>query len=144
MSARSAYVPLQFGGGEAFKLDWSEERLVIGGIWRKVMVAHMKLCASRAFWLVAYPGQGHEMLFDAHLSCLTGLGGVPRRGIYDNMKTAVDKTPLPGRACWPGTGWWCTCTRSGWPWWPMARWWPSMAGCWTATGWSTTGGITCR
>jgi hypothetical protein len=25
----------------------------------------MKLCASRAFWLVAYPGQGHEMLFTA-------------------------------------------------------------------------------
>lgn len=26
----------------------------------------MKLCASRAFWLVAYPSKGHEMLFDAH------------------------------------------------------------------------------
>jgi transposase len=98
VTARSAYVPLQFGWGEAFQFDWSEEGLVIGGIWRKVMVAHMKLCASRAFWLVAYPGQGHEMLFDAHLRCLTGLGGVPRRGIYDNMKTAVDKTPRPDRA----------------------------------------------
>ncbi|RMV44494.1 hypothetical protein ALP10_200114 [Pseudomonas syringae pv. helianthi] len=27
----------------------------------------MKLCASRAFWLVAYPSQGHEMLFDARI-----------------------------------------------------------------------------
>jgi transposase len=98
VTARSAYVPLQFGWGEAFQFDWSEEGLVIGGIWRKVQLAHMKLCASRAFWLVAYPGQGHEMLFDAHLRCLTGLGGVPRRGIYDNMKTAVDKTPRPDRA----------------------------------------------
>ena len=51
----------------------------------------MKLCASRAFWLVAYPSQGHEMLFDAHTRCFAALGGVPRRGIYDNMKTAVDK-----------------------------------------------------
>jgi hypothetical protein len=51
----------------------------------------MKLCASRAFWLCAYPGQSHEMLFDAHTRALTGLGGVARRGIYDNMKTAVDK-----------------------------------------------------
>src|SRR5690606_35975818 len=98
VTARSAYVPLQFGWGEAFQFDWSEEGLVIGGIWRKVMLAHMKLCASRAYWLVAYPSQGHEMLFDAHLRCLTGLGGVPRRGIYDNMKTAVDKTPRPDRA----------------------------------------------
>ena len=91
VTARSAYVPLQFGWGEAFQFDWSEEGLVIGGIWRKLQLAHMKLCASRAFWMVAYPSQGHEMLFDAHLRCLTGLGGVPRRGIYDNMKTAVDK-----------------------------------------------------
>ena len=97
VTARSAYVPLQFGWGEAFQFDWSEEGLVIGGIWRKVQLAHMKLCASRAFWMVAYPSQGHEMLFDAHLRCLTGLGGVPRRGIYDNMKTAVDKTPRPDR-----------------------------------------------
>ena len=54
-------------------------------------VAHLKLCASRAFWLVAYPSQGHEMLFDAHTRSFAALGGVARRGIYDNMKTAVDK-----------------------------------------------------
>ena len=93
-----AYVPLSFELGEAFQFDWSEEPLVIGGVYQRLQVAHMKLCASRAFWLVAYPSQGHEMLFDAHLRCLTGLGGVPRRGIYDNMKTAVDKTPRPDRA----------------------------------------------
>lgn len=94
VTARSAYVPLTFAWGEAFQFDWSEEGIVIGGIWRnKVQLAHMKLCASRAFWLVAYPSQGHEMLFDAHTRCLTGLGGVPRRGIYDNMKTAVDRVP---------------------------------------------------
>jgi transposase len=90
VSARSAYVPLCFAWGEAFQFDWSEESLVIGGIWRKLQLAHMKLCASRAFWLVAYPNQGHEMLFDAHTRCLIGLGGVAKRGIYDNMQTAVD------------------------------------------------------
>jgi len=98
VTARSAYVPLRFEWGEAFQFDWSEESLVIGGIWRKIQLAHMKLCASRAFWMVAYPGQGHEMLFDAHTRCLTGLGGVTRRGIYDNMKTAVDRVPGRGKA----------------------------------------------
>ncbi len=93
VTARSAYVPLTFTWGEAFQFDWSEEHGVIGGIWRKIQLAHMKLCASRAFWLVAYPSQGHEMLFDAHTRSLTGLGGVARRGIYDNMKTAVDRVP---------------------------------------------------
>jgi transposase len=86
-----AFVPLKFGPGEAFQFDWSEEKLLIGGLWRKILVAHLKLCASRAFVLVAYPSQGHEMLFDAHTRSFQALGGIPRRGIYDNMKTAVDK-----------------------------------------------------
>lgn len=87
----TVFVPLSFQLGEAFQFDWSEEGLLVGGIYYRVQVAHMKLCASRAFWLVAYPGQGHEMLFDAHTRSFAALGGVARRGIYDNMKTAVDK-----------------------------------------------------
>jgi len=86
-----AFVPLRFELGEAFQFDWSEEGLVVGGIYHRMQVSHMKLCASRAFWLVAYPSQGHEMLFDAHTRSFAALGGVARRGIYDNMKTAVDK-----------------------------------------------------
>ena len=89
--APHAFVPLAFELGEAFQFDWSEEGLVIGGIYRRIQVSHLKLCASRAFWLVAYPSQGHEMLFDAHTRSFAALGGIPRRGIYDNMKTAVDK-----------------------------------------------------
>ena len=89
--AMRAFVPLSFEWGEAFQFDWSEEGLVVGGIYYKAQVAHLKLCASRAFWLVAYPSQGHEMLFDAHTRSFAALGGIARRGIYDNMKTAVDK-----------------------------------------------------
>ena len=91
VTATSAFVPLSFELGEAFQFDWSEEGLVVGGIYRRMQVAHLKLCASRAFWLVAYPTQGHEMLFDAHTRSFAALGGIPQRGIYDNMKTAVDK-----------------------------------------------------
>ena len=47
--------------------------------------------ASRAFTVRAYLLQTHEMLFDAHNHAFRVLGGVPRRGIYDNMRTAVDK-----------------------------------------------------
>ena len=67
VTAKSAFVPLKFQFGEAFQFDWSEESLVIGGILRKVIAAHTKLCASRAFTLSAHPGQSHEMLFDAHI-----------------------------------------------------------------------------
>jgi len=86
-----AFVPLQFESGDAHQFDWSEEHLVVGGVWRKIMAAHLKLCFSRAFVVQAYPTQSHEMLFDAHTRSFAALGGVARRGIYDNMKTAVDK-----------------------------------------------------
>ena len=90
-NAGTAFVPLSFEQGEAFQFDWSEEGLVIGGIHRRLQLAHMKLCASRAFWLIAYPSQGQEMVFEAHTRSFSALGGVAKRGIYDNMKTAVDK-----------------------------------------------------
>jgi transposase len=71
--------------------DWSDEWLTVGGIHRKIQAAHTKLCASRAFFLSGYPTQAQEMLYEAHTRAFTALGGVPKRGIYDNMKTAVDK-----------------------------------------------------
>src|SRR5690606_32247796 len=88
---------LEFRLGRSLPIRLERRGLIIGGIRWKVQLAHMKLCASRAFWLVGYPSQGHEMLFDAHTRCLTGLGGVAGRGIYDNMKTAVDRTPRKDR-----------------------------------------------
>lgn len=88
---KTALVPLKFHWGEAFQFDWSEEPLVVGGVYRKLQVARIKLCASRAFLLVAYPAQSHAMLFDAHTRAFRVFGGVPLRGIYDSIKTAVDR-----------------------------------------------------
>jgi transposase len=90
-TGRGTFVPLTFGPGEAFQFDWSEDWAVIGGERTKLQVAHFKLSHSRAFLVRAYPLQTHEMLFDAHNRAFEVLGGVPRRGIYDNMKTAVDR-----------------------------------------------------
>ena len=81
----------RFLPGEAFQFDWSEDWAVIAGERTKLQVAHVKLSYSRAFILRAYLLQTHEMLFDAHNQAFRVLGGVPRRGIYDNMRTAVDK-----------------------------------------------------
>ena len=33
-----AFVPLKFDLGEAFQFDWSEEGLVVGGIYRRMQV----------------------------------------------------------------------------------------------------------
>lgn len=90
-ASKNTFIPLSFAPGEAFQFDWSEDWVVIAGVSTKLQVAHFKLSHSRAFMLRAYPLQTHEMLFDAHYHCLSALGGIPERGIYDNMKTAVDK-----------------------------------------------------
>lgn len=90
-AAKNTYVPLAFAPGEAFQFDWSEDYVVIDGVRTKLLVAHFRLSNSRAFFLRAYLHQSHEMLFDAHYHAFQVFGGVPERGIYDNMKTAVDK-----------------------------------------------------
>lgn len=90
-TGRGTFVPLAFRPGEAFQFDWSEDYAVLGGERTKLQVAHIKLSHSRAFLVRAYLLQTHEMLFDAHWHGFRVLGGVPGRGIYDNMKTAVDR-----------------------------------------------------
>lgn len=40
--------------------------------------------------LVAYPRETQEMVLDAHISAFSYFGGVPKRMIYDNLKTVVD------------------------------------------------------
>jgi transposase len=91
ISGRGTFVPLTFAPGEAFQFDWSEDWAVLGGERTKLQVAHTKLSHSRAFIVRAYLTQTHEMLFDALTQAFRVLGGVPRRGIFDNMKTAVDR-----------------------------------------------------
>ena len=88
---RGTFVPLVFQPGEAFQFDWSEDWAYVGGERIKLQVAHMKLSHSRAFLVRAYLLQTHEMLFDAHWHGFRVFGGIPGRGIYDNMKTAVDR-----------------------------------------------------
>lgn len=88
---RGTFVPLVFQPGEAFQFDWSEDWAYVGGERIKLQVAHMKLSHSRAFLVRAYLLQTHEMLFDAHWHGFRVFEGIPSRGIYDNMKTAVDR-----------------------------------------------------
>jgi transposase len=90
-AAKNTFVPLSFAPGEAFQFDWSEDYAVINGVNTKLQIAHFRLSHSRVFFLRAYLTQSHEMLFDAHYHAFQAFGGIPERGIYDNMKTAVDK-----------------------------------------------------
>jgi transposase len=119
-----AFVPLTFAPGEAYPFDWAEDWIVLDGVTTKVQVAHIRLCHSRMPFVQVYPRQTQEMVFDAHARALAFYGGLCERGIYDNMKTAVE-TVFIGKdrqfnrrfaqmcshylvepvACSPGAGW---------------------------------------
>ena len=123
-STAAAYVPLFFAPGEAFQFDWSHEVVVLNGVTITVKVAHVRLCHSRMPFVRAYPRETQEMVFDAHDRAFAFFRGACQRGIYDNMKTAVEtvfvgKDRLYNRrflqmcshylvdpvACTPASGW---------------------------------------
>ena len=85
-----AYVPLSFAPGEAYQFDWSHEVVVLSGVTMTVKVAHIRLCHSRMLFVRAYPRETQEMVFDAHNRAFAFFRGACTRGIYDNMKTAVE------------------------------------------------------
>jgi transposase len=89
-STAAAYVPLSFAPGEAYQFDWSHEVVLLGGVTVTVKVAHVRLCHSRMLLVRAYPRETQEMVFDAHDRAFALFKGTCRRGIYDNMKTAVE------------------------------------------------------
>ncbi len=63
---------------------------MLGGATVTVKVAHMRLCHSRMPFVRACPRETQEMVFDAHDRAFAFFKGACMRGIYDNMKTAVD------------------------------------------------------
>jgi isoamylase len=58
-----AFVPLKFELGEAFQFDWSEEGLVVGGIYRRMQVTSGQLYAYRVDGSYL-PEEGHRFNFN--------------------------------------------------------------------------------
>ncbi len=86
-----AYIPLEFALGEAAQCDWGEAKIFLGTQLVKVYLFFMRLCASRTIFVRAYLHQNQEAFFEGHRLAFEFFGGVPRRVIYDNLKTAVKK-----------------------------------------------------
>ena len=92
-SGAQAFVPMaSFAPGEAFQFDWSHETITLQGLPLMIKAAHMRRsCRTAACQFVrAYFRETQELVFDAHDKAFQFYGGVCRRGIYDNMKTAVE------------------------------------------------------
>src|SRR4029450_3329930 len=100
------------------------EIVVLKGVTTTVRVAHLRLCHSRMPFVRAYLREAQEMVFDAHDKAFAFFKGACTRGIYDNMKTAVEGSHVgkdrafnrrflamcshylvEPTACTPGAGW---------------------------------------
>ena len=86
-----AYVPLKFAIGDAAQFDWGYEFVCLNGNKIRIKVARVTLCYSRFTFVIAYPNETLEMVLDAHNEALSFFNGIPKRIIYDNMKTVVTK-----------------------------------------------------
>ena len=98
---QEAFVPLEFGPGEA-QVDWGEavayddtreppKKQSVHT--RKVYVFVMTLPHSDARFVAAFPRQTQEFFLEGHRRAFEFFGGVPRRIVYDNLKSAVTKVP---------------------------------------------------
>jgi len=85
------FVPLCYLSGDAFQFDWADVQAEIGGKVTNLYLAVTTLCHSRHFYLRAYECQKQELMLDAQRKAFEHFGGICRRGIYDNLKTAVRK-----------------------------------------------------
>ena len=81
---------MYFAPGEADQFDWSQETVELEGVVQPIKVGHFRLFYSRLSFVIAYPRETQDILFDAHAQAFSFFNGIPLRGIYDNMKTAVD------------------------------------------------------
>jgi transposase len=83
------FIPLSFEPGEAAQVDWGEATIYLNGVRTKVMLFCMRLCHSCAYFVMAFPSQNEESFLEGHIQAFQYFGGVPKRLIYDNLKTAV-------------------------------------------------------
>jgi transposase len=86
---KQVFIPLSFEPGEAAQIDWGEATFYLKGEKTKAMLFCIRLCYSLAPFAVAFPAQNQESFLEGHVLAAEYFGGVTRRNIYDNVKTAV-------------------------------------------------------
>lgn len=89
------HLKLHFAPGDAAQVDWGEcGKITVSGTVRKLYVLVIVLCHSRLLHLQFALSMSMEHFLHGHLQAFQYFGGVPRRLIIDNLKTAVLDHPL--------------------------------------------------
>jgi len=84
------FIPLEHEMGDCAQIDWLEDVVaVIGGTKTTVQVFVCALPYSGAVCAFVYPDKTMLSFLHGHVKAMEWLGGVCKRFIYDNLRTAV-------------------------------------------------------
>ena len=87
-----AFVPLYFEPGEAMQVDWGDAKAWMDGISTDVSIFVTILPYSYALYASVFPDKTNASFFTGHVKSFEFFRGVPRRCIYDNLRSAVSKS----------------------------------------------------
>jgi len=85
------FLPLDHEPGEAMQFDWGDMSAVIADAKITVSVFCAVLPHSGALCAFVYPDKSTRSFLHGHIQAFEFIGGVARRCVYDNLKTAVKK-----------------------------------------------------
>jgi transposase len=87
---QTAFLKLDFAVGECAQVDWGEwGTIAVGSTRRRLSFFLMVLCYSRLMYLEFTVSQQMEFFLACHENAFAAFGGVPRRLMIDNLKSAV-------------------------------------------------------
>jgi len=87
---QEAFLKLEFAAGECAQVDWGEfGTIAVGSTRRRLSFFLMVLCHSRRLYLEFTVSQTMEFFLACHENAFAAFGGVPRRIMVDNLKSAV-------------------------------------------------------
>src|SRR5712691_10322039 len=89
MPMKPAYVPLDFAPGERAEFDFGEATVKLGGRLVPRPVPGWATPLSGAMFVECFPTQRQEAVLLGQRHAFEFWGGVPRLGVYDNLKPAV-------------------------------------------------------
>ncbi|NLY79598.1 MAG: IS21 family transposase [Lysinibacillus sp.] len=93
---QEVFIPLEFQLGHQFPFDWGEADIILQGKKRRVFLFYAQLSASRVRFVRAYLHEKQEAFLDGFVHAFEFFGGIPTEGLFDNLKTSVQKI-LQGR-----------------------------------------------
>lgn len=87
--AAEVFVPLVHRAGDEAQVDFFEMLVDLNGVRRKAHLFLLRLMYSGRDFVWLYDRCDQVSFLDGHVRAFAFFGGVPRRGVYDNLSAAV-------------------------------------------------------